>query len=271
MSIMAHRVRVLEGRTLRFNECVCAPYNADFDGDEMNIHVPQTTEAKAEARELMGVRHNLATPKSGEILIAATQDFLTNSFLLTSKDTFLTRAQVCKLASYFLEVDSSERHAAPIQLPEPALRKPVELWTGKQAFALLLRPTRSCHVMITLETKERQYGSSNTTKKRDDLHMDASDGYVCLRNSEILCGRLGKSTLGGGNKAGLFQVLSSDYGPGEAVKVMNRLARLSARMIGERGFFMGIDDVTPAPTLEAEKAAAVSEGIRALAVIYQEV
>ena len=41
MSIMAHRVRVMPGRTLRFNECVCAPYNADFDGDEMNIHVPQ--------------------------------------------------------------------------------------------------------------------------------------------------------------------------------------------------------------------------------------
>jgi DNA-directed RNA polymerase III subunit RPC1 len=94
MSIMSHRVRVLEGRTLRFNECVCAPYNADFDGDEMNVHVPQTEEARAEARELLGVRHNLATPKSGEILIAATQDFLTASFLLTSKDSFFTRAQV---------------------------------------------------------------------------------------------------------------------------------------------------------------------------------
>jgi DNA-directed RNA polymerase III subunit RPC1 len=44
MSIMAHRVRVLPGRTLRFNECVCAPYNADFDGDEMNIHVPQASQ-----------------------------------------------------------------------------------------------------------------------------------------------------------------------------------------------------------------------------------
>jgi DNA-directed RNA polymerase III subunit RPC1 len=52
---------------------VCNPYNADFDGDEMNLHVPQTEEARAEASELMGVMHNLCTPKSGEILIAATQ------------------------------------------------------------------------------------------------------------------------------------------------------------------------------------------------------
>ena len=60
-------------RTLRFNECVCAPYNADFDGDEMNVHVPQTEEARAEAKHLMGVFANLCTPKNGEMIIAATQ------------------------------------------------------------------------------------------------------------------------------------------------------------------------------------------------------
>ena len=42
-------------KTFRFNECVCTPYNADFDGDEMNLHLPQTEEAKAEALVLMGV------------------------------------------------------------------------------------------------------------------------------------------------------------------------------------------------------------------------
>ncbi|KAL4534056.1 hypothetical protein Ndes2526B_g07060 [Nannochloris sp. 'desiccata'] len=261
MSIMSHRVRVLEGRTLRFNECVCAPYNADFDGDEMNIHVPQTEEARAEACELMGVRHNLATPKSGEILIAATQDFLTASFLLTAKDAFLTRPQICLLASYFLEIDKNNPIASKIDLPAPAIFKPIELWTGKQAFSLLLRPRQSTQVFITLETKERQYGTGNGTgKKRDDLHMDDSDGYVCFRNSELLSGRLGKGTLGGGNKSGLFQVLSADYGPGEAVQAMNRLAKLSARMIGEIGFSIGIDDVTPAPALEDEKSSAVDQG-----------
>ncbi len=78
----------MKNKTLRFNECVCAPYNADFDGDEMNIHVPQTEEARAEANILMNVTHNLQTPKSGEPLVAATQDFLTAAFLLTRKDKF---------------------------------------------------------------------------------------------------------------------------------------------------------------------------------------
>lgn len=58
---------------IRFNECACTPYNADFDGDEMNLHLPQTYEAKAEASLLMGVKSNLITPRSGEPLIAAIQ------------------------------------------------------------------------------------------------------------------------------------------------------------------------------------------------------
>ncbi|VDO71506.1 unnamed protein product [Heligmosomoides polygyrus] len=73
VSIMSHRVRILPGMTFRLNECVCTPYNADFDGDEMNIHVPQTHEARAEASLLMGVKSNLITPRSGEPLIAAIQ------------------------------------------------------------------------------------------------------------------------------------------------------------------------------------------------------
>jgi DNA-directed RNA polymerase III subunit RPC1 len=55
VSIMAHRARVMQYRTFRFNECVCTPYNADFDGDEMNLHLPQTQEARAEALTLMSV------------------------------------------------------------------------------------------------------------------------------------------------------------------------------------------------------------------------
>ncbi|KJH41173.1 RNA polymerase Rpb1, domain 2 [Dictyocaulus viviparus] len=73
VSIMGHRARIMQGRTFRFNECVCTPYNADFDGDEMNLHVPQTQEARAEASILMGVKSNLITPRSGEPLIAAIQ------------------------------------------------------------------------------------------------------------------------------------------------------------------------------------------------------
>ncbi len=73
LSIMCHRAKILPHRTFRFNECVCTPYNADFDGDEMNIHLPQTEEARAEALILMGNKYNLVTPRNGELLIAPIQ------------------------------------------------------------------------------------------------------------------------------------------------------------------------------------------------------
>ncbi|TBU09643.1 subunit Rpc1 of DNA-directed RNA polymerase III, partial [Hamiltosporidium tvaerminnensis] len=105
LSIMAHHVKVMPYKTLRFNECVCTPYNADFDGDEMNIHVPQTLEAQSEAHTLMRVRNNIVTPRNGEPLVAATQDFITASYLLTSKDRFFTKQRFSQLICYFLGVD----------------------------------------------------------------------------------------------------------------------------------------------------------------------
>eukprot|EP00898_Chlorokybus_atmophyticus_P005611 jgi/Chlat1/6050/Chrsp4S06335 len=240
MSIMSHRARVMPWRTLRFNECVCNPYNADFDGDEMNLHVPQTEEARAEAINLMGVKNNLCTPKNGEILVAATQDFLTSSFLLTRKDNFYDRAQFCMLCTYMGDA------LDPVDLPTPAIVKPVELWTGKQLFSILVRPNAKTRVFLNLELAEKNYSKKGQ-------HMDPNDGYVCFRNSDLLCGQLGKATLGNGNKTGLFTVLARDYSSEAAASVMNRLAKLSARYIGNQGFSIGIDDVQPSNRLETEK------------------
>lgn len=117
LSIMAHKAKVMPWRTFRFNECVCTPYNADFDGDEMNLHVPQTEEARAEAMVLMGVTQNLITPRNGEPLIAATQDFLTSSYLLTRKDCFYTRFDFARILSYFTDAKTK------IDLPPPCILK----------------------------------------------------------------------------------------------------------------------------------------------------
>jgi DNA-directed RNA polymerase beta' subunit len=248
MSIMAHRARVMPWRTLRFNECVCTPYNADFDGDEMNIHCPQTEEARAEAVELMAVHNNLCTPKNGEILVAATQDFITSSYLMTGKDVFMDRAMVGQCVSMMGDALLS------VDLPTPAIVKPVELWTGKQIFSILIRPKASDAIFVNLEVAEKSYTKNNNKT------MCPRDGYVCIQNSEILTGQLGKATLGSGNKDGLFYVLNSEYGSNVAATAMNRVAKLSARWLGQRGFSVGIDDVTPGAFLKSEKAKVVTKG-----------
>ncbi|XP_027150331.1 DNA-directed RNA polymerase III subunit 1-like isoform X1 [Coffea eugenioides] len=247
MSIMCHRARIMPWRTLRFNESICNPYNADFDGDEMNMHVPQTEEARTEALMLMGVQNNLCTPKNGEILVASTQDFLTSSFLITRKDTFYDRASFSLMCSYM--GDGMDQ----IDLPTPALLKPVELWTGKQLFTVLLRPFAKMKVYVNLTVAEKNYQKPKET-------MCPNDGFVCFRNSELISGQLGKATLGNGNKDGLYSVLLRDYKSHAASVCMNRLAKLSARWIGNHGFSIGIDDVQPPDRLITARDEKISTG-----------
>jgi len=85
LSIMAHEVRVLPGKTFRIHPAVCPPYNADFDGDEMNLHIPQTEEARVEARLLMHITKMLITPRYGKVIIGATYDALSGTYILINK------------------------------------------------------------------------------------------------------------------------------------------------------------------------------------------
>ncbi|AES88756.2 DNA-directed RNA polymerase I protein [Medicago truncatula] len=256
MSMMCHRARVMPWRTLRFNESVCNPYNADFDGDEMNIHVPQTEEARTEALLLMTVQNNLCTPKNGEILVASTQDFLTSSFLITRKDTFYDRSTFSLICSYM--GDGMD----PVDLPTPAIIKPVELWSGKQLFNILLRPHANVRVYVTLTVMEKNYGSKLDDREREFKTMCPDDGFVYFRNSELISGQLGKVTLGNGNKDGLFSVLLRDYKSYAAASCMNRLAKLSARWIGNHGFSIGIDDVQPKDKLIKGKEKTIEDGYK---------
>lgn len=236
-------------RSFRLNECVCGPYNADFDGDEMNLRmfllcipfshctesrldVPQTEEARTEALELMSVKHNLVTPRNGEPVIAAIQDFITASFLLSRKDTFFDRRQFTQICSYFGDANMQ------IDIPPPTIWKPVRLWTGKQVFNVLMRPNKSSKVFVNVESK------CNKQEKPDPKHyprmnpapdLSPNDGWLVIVNSEIMCGVMDKATVGSGKKKSVFGVIMRDYGPDEAAAAMNRLAKLCARYLGEHG------------------------------------
>ncbi|MEJ5328304.1 MAG: DNA-directed RNA polymerase subunit A', partial [Candidatus Bathyarchaeia archaeon] len=91
MSIMAHYVRVLPYKTFRLHLCVCPPYNADFDGDEMNLHVPQSEEAQTEALLLMQVQDQILSPRFGGPIIGAIRDFITGAYFFTRRENYLTK------------------------------------------------------------------------------------------------------------------------------------------------------------------------------------
>lgn len=234
LSIMSHKVKVRPWRTFRLNECVCNPYNADFDGDEMNLHVPQTEEARTEAIQLMGVKYNLSTPKNGEPIIAAIQDFITAAYLLSSKENFFDRKTFSNICMYMF--NASEQ----LDLPPPAIIKPQALWTGKQVFSMLIRPNKKSPVRINHEAKGRSFKQPEKGIAND---LCENDGWLVIRDSEVMCGRMDKSLVGEGKKASVFYIINRDFGPDQAVEAMNRLAKLSARWLTNAAFSIGINDV----------------------------
>lgn len=257
LSIMCHRAKVRPWRTFRLNECVCGPYNADFDGDEMNLHVPQTEEARTEALELMSVKHNLVTPRNGDPVIAAIQDFITASYLLSRKDTFLDRRQFTQICCYLGDANMQ------IDIPPPTIWKPTRLWTGKQIFNVLMRPNKQSKIFVNVESKCNKWEEAKPENypKRMTLANDLSpnDGWLVVVNSEIMCGVMDKATVGSGKKKSIFGIILRDYGPHEAAAAMNRLAKLCARYLANYGFSLGINDVIPGPELKARKESLVEK------------
>jgi len=103
-SLMAHYVKVLPGRTFRLHPAAATPYNADFDGDEMNIHSPQTEEAKAEAKVILDVKRNLISPKNNTNMIGCVSDAVTGGYLLGLSE--FTREEANQIA-YKVGIDST--------------------------------------------------------------------------------------------------------------------------------------------------------------------
>jgi len=192
--------------------------------------VPQTEEARTEALELMSVKHNLVTPRNGEPVIAAIQDFITASFLLSRKDVFFDRRQFTQICCYFADANIQ------VDIPPPAILKPARLWTGKQIFNVLMRPNKASRILVNVESKchkwEEASGKNYPWMAKPQPDLSPNDGWLVIVNSEIMCGVMDKATVGSGKKKSIFGVIMRDYGPHEAAAAMNRLAKLCARWLG---------------------------------------
>ena len=114
MSMMQHRVVPLPYKTFRLNVSVTTPYNADFDGDEMNMHVPQSEESRIEIKELAAVPTQIVSPANNKPIISLVQDTCVGSYLFTRYDNYLTEDQVRSIM-----IDASTYDGT---LPEPEVR-----------------------------------------------------------------------------------------------------------------------------------------------------
>ncbi len=228
MSIMAHEVKVMPYRTFRLSLCVCPPYNADFDGDEMNLHVPQGEEARAESRILMLVQEQILSPRYGGPIIGGIQDYISSAYLLTRKGTLFTKAETCQLlASAGFRED----------LPKPSITKPKPMWTGKQIFSMLLPKG------LNLSLKASVCRKCDVCQKEECLY----DSFVLIRDGELLAGVIDKKAFGAAQPNSVLHRIVKDYSNSEARRFLDSMCPLLVTLITNSGFSMGIDDVTLAP------------------------
>ena len=126
ISMMGHKIKVMKGKTFKVNPVVVAPYNADFDGDEMNLHMMQNSEARAEAEFLTRVDKQVLSPRHGHALIKPQEDHISGMYFLTRDGTKFTKVQAMNLL-YLVGVSD---------LPKPDLKG--EFYSGKLLFSTLL-------------------------------------------------------------------------------------------------------------------------------------
>ena len=223
MSMMAHEVRIMKGKTFRINLCVCPPYNADFDGDEMNLHVVQSEEARAEARILMRVQEHIRSPRFGGAVIGAIHDHITGMFLLTHGDANYDHDQTVRILS---RIDFQGA------LPKPAWPKTADgpRWSGRQIFSVLLPDD------MNLKFNASVYFADRSEKENAEL-----DTIVEIKNGEMLRGPVDGRSISA-FKGIILEEISRLKGPTAARKFIDRVTRLAVGALMETGCTTGIDD-----------------------------
>jgi DNA-directed RNA polymerase subunit A' len=214
MSMMCHRVRVLPGGTLRLNPAVCAPYNADFDGDEMNLHIPQTEESRAEAEILMDVQTQIISPRYGLSIIGCIQEAIAGNYVLTKQVDEMARERAIAVLCRTGITDFS-------RLPHKAVV------SGNEVFSVLL---------------PHDLNFVGETKAGDK---------VVIKNGKITEGYMDETTLGGEGSGILLRTIHQRYGPQRTIEVLHNIFKLGCEFLMDVGFSSVLSDTDlPATALD---------------------
>ena len=216
MSMMCHKVIIMPYQTFRLNVLDTPPYNADFDGDEMNLHCPQNIQTMSELKDLAAVPYLILAPRDGKPSIEVVQDTLVGSFRATKDYVVVADKQMANLQmvnSYF----------------KGKLEKPSKdyTYTGKDLFSEIMPP--SLFIEMTNKAGEE----------------------VVINNSKLISGTLDKLVFHNITN-GLIPVIYHDYGPVEIKKFLDNTQRLICRWLLTSGFSIGISDLVTDTSTDLE-------------------
>ena len=217
-SMMGHRVRVMPYSTFRLNLSVTSPYNADFDGDEMNLHVPQSEETRAEVNQLCMVPLNIVSPQRNGPLMGIVQDTLCGIYKICRRDVFLTKEQVMNILLWVPDWDGV--------IPHPAILKPQPRWTGKQIVSLVIP------------------AGLNLLRTTEEGLSPLNDEGLFVHGGELMFGLLNKKSVGASG-GGIIHIIYNEKGPEVAMNFFNGAQTVVNYWLLHNGFSIGIGDTIP--------------------------
>ena len=261
MSMMGHRVRVMKGNTFRLNVSVTPPYNADFDGDEMNMHAPQSIATVSELMNIASVKYQIISPRENKPIITIVQDTLLGINKLTKGETIHHKSM--SVDSYYF---SNNTNIYPIQKTSEGDVSSTDVetsyFTKQQVMNLLCTlstfdgtiPKPS--ITIKLADRDIHYWSGkcilsyiiptniNLTMENDAYYQQKNDqlNKVIIKNGEILSGGLDKSTFTATSK-GMIHTIYNDLGPERTKDFIDDLQKITSYFLLIEGFSVGIGDM----------------------------
>ncbi|EMD47895.1 DNA-directed RNA polymerase I subunit RPA1, putative [Entamoeba histolytica KU27] len=263
--IMGHYVKVLKiEKTIRMHYANCNTFNADFDGDEMNLHLPQSMEARSEVMNIALSDEQYVVPKNGQPLRGLIQDHVISSFMLTKRDTFFTKEEYCQIV-YTALYGIYEQYS--IRIPMPAILKPIPKWTGKQVVTAILMHISTNHCTINFEgkckvsTNEINRGGYQTKKERKLMKQKdeftekwsgANDSLCIIKDSQMLTGTLDKNQIGASNQS-LIHAIYELYNGKVSGMCLTLLSRLLTTYLQRIGHTCSLDDCMLKPEFDNKR------------------
>jgi len=275
--VMAHSARVIKGqRTIRMHYANCSTYNADFDGDEMNLHLPQDEHGRAEAHAIVSASHQFTVPTDGKPLRGLIQDHVAAGTLLTKKDTFFERAEFeqllyrATLGVRLLEQQQQlKRHeatygasgeerpklristgspGAKLKVPPPAIMKPKPLWTGKQLVSSFLEYV----------TQGQPPLSMRLAGKVPSSYWGANSGeeFFEVFRGQVVTGVLDKNQFG---KFGLVHAVHELFGSSSAADLLAGFSRLLTSYLQLHGMTCSYSDCLLTTNAEVDRKGKIDE------------
>jgi DNA-directed RNA polymerase II subunit RPB1 len=217
MSMMSHIVRVMPiGDTFRMNVADTKPYNADFDGDEMNLHMPQDPESESELRNLAAVPWQIISPANNKSIVGIFQDSLLGAYLLSRDDVTFTTREAMNLLMAFDKVDTNN-----------IARKSSDKVNSHKILGQILPP-------LSLKYK------TNRFKEGDDYKT--SNAVLEIENGKYIRGQLEKGILGDGSR-GLIHRICNDFGNMASAAFIDDIQNMVTEYMKSTAYSVGISDL----------------------------